>query len=210
MEYIDGISLALTFSVAFHIPEYRIENVKTLRPQDVIVILKLVANNNQANWTYSELSKALSMSTSQVFRSVARAEAAHLLTVPPLPIGKVEGISLFARPNLGNLTEFLVHGVKYCFPVERGAITRGVPTAHAASPLNQHIVQSSELPPVWPFADGRVRGNALLPLYKNAPEAALRDPRLYELLALVDAIRDGRAREREIAVQELSRRIKAK
>lgn len=150
------------------------------------------------------------MSGSQVFRSVARAEAARLLTVPPLPVGKVEGISLFAKPNLGNLTEFLVHGVKYCFPVEHGAITRGVPTAYAAPPLNQHIVQSSELPPVWPFANGTVRGNALLPLYKNAPEAALRDSRLYELLALVDAIRDGRAREREIAVRELSVRIGAK
>ena len=37
--------------------------------------------------------------------------------------------------------------------------------------------------------------------------AALQDPRLYELLALVDAIRDGRAREREIAVRELTSRI---
>ena len=184
--------------------------MKTLRPQDVVVILKLVANSEQPNWTYSGLSKELSMSGSQVFRSVARAEAARLLTVPPLPVGRVEGISLFAKPNLGNLTEFLVHGVKYCFPVERGATTRGIPTAHAAPPLNQQIVQSSELPPVWPFANGKVRGTALLPLYKQAPEAALRDTKLYELLTLVDAIRDGRAREREIAIQELSRRIGAK
>ncbi len=184
--------------------------MNTLRPQDVIVLLKLVANSDQPNWTYSGLSKALAMSPSQVFRSVARAEAARLLTVPPLPLGGVEGISLSAKPNIGNLTEFLVHGVKYSFPVERGAMTRGVPTAYAAPPLNQIIVQSSELPPVWPFAEGRVRGTALLPLYKNAPEAARRDPKLYELLSLVDAIRDGRAREREIAVRELSARIGVK
>jgi hypothetical protein len=35
----------------------------------------------------------------------------------------------------------------------------------------------------------------------------LRDPKLHELLALVDAIREGRAREREIAIQELTKRI---
>jgi hypothetical protein len=180
--------------------------VTTLRPQDVVVLLKLVADKGHTNWTYSGLSKELCMSPSQVFRSVARAETARLLTVPPLPIGGVEGISLSAKPNLANLTEFLLHGLKYCFPVERGAITRGVPTAHAAPPLSQYI-QSSELPPVWPFAEGKVRGTALLPLYKKAPEAALADPRLYELLTLVDAIRDGRAREREIAIRELSARI---
>jgi hypothetical protein len=41
------------------------------------------------------------------------------------------------------------------------------------------------------------------------PHAALRDPALYELLALVDAIRDGRARERNLAERVLVRRLKA-
>ena len=36
------------------------------------------------------------------------------------------------------------------------------------------------------------------PLYKNVPTAARRDPKLYELLALVDAIRDGRARDERL------------
>ncbi len=35
----------------------------------------------------------------------------------------------------------------------------------------------------------------------------MRDPKLYELLALVDAIREGRAREREIAIRELTAKI---
>jgi hypothetical protein len=35
----------------------------------------------------------------------------------------------------------------------------------------------------------------------------LKDRKLYELLALVDAIREGRAREREIAIRELTARI---
>jgi hypothetical protein len=176
----------------------------------VVVILKLVADGNRRNWTYSELSEELRMSASQVFRSVARAEAARLLSVPTPRIGRVEGISLFARPNLGNLKEFLVHGVKYCFPAERGGPTRGVPTAEAAAPLKQHFPQDFPLPPVWPSAEGSVRGIEFSPLYKNVAHAALHDPKLYELLALVDAIREGRAREREIAIRELSMRIDSK
>jgi hypothetical protein len=56
-----------------------------------------------------------------------------------------------------------------------------------------------ELPPVWPWREGGTRGIALEPLYRTAPAAALRDPILYGLLALVDVIRDGRARGRKIA-----------
>jgi hypothetical protein len=179
----------------------------TMHPQDVVVILKLVADGKRVNWTYSELSEELCMSASQVFRSVARAEAARLLSAPLPPLGRVEGISLFARPNLGNLKEFLVHGVKYCFPVERGGPTRGIPTAEAAPPLNRHFPQDFPLPPVWPDAEGSVRGIEFSPLYKNVPQAALRDTKLYELLALVDAIREGRAREREVAIRELTARI---
>jgi hypothetical protein len=58
---------------------------------------------------------------------------------------------------------------------------------------------------VWPDADGDVRGVTLDPLHKTVPKAARKDPvLLHELLALVDALRDGRARERRIAEREPS------
>jgi hypothetical protein len=111
------------------------------------------------------------------------------------------------RPNLSALEEFLLHGLKYAFPAERGEVTRGMPTSYAAPPLKDAIASGDELPPVWPWRDGDTRGIALQPLYKTAPVAALQDPFLYELLALVDAIRDGRARERKIAEKELINRL---
>jgi hypothetical protein len=40
-----------------------------------------------------------------------------------------------------------------------------------------------------------------------APSSSKRDPKLYELLALLDSIRGGRAREREIAIRELKKRL---
>ena len=185
-----------------------------LHPQDVVVVLKLVANRGASRrWSYADLGKDLFMSGSQVFRSVARAEAARLLSAPTLPSTPEMRDALpttWMLPNNSNLKEFLIHGVKYSFPVERGGPTRGTPTAEAAAPLNQILAQDFPLPPVWPNPAGLLRGIAFSPLYKNVPQAALRDQKLYELLALVDAIREGRAREREIAMRELTARIDSK
>ncbi len=181
-----------------------------LLPQDIVVILKLLTNREQ-RLTYAQLGHALSMSSSQVFRSADRAELARLLDPPAMPLVSAPRSLGYVqwRPNRNNLKEFLVHGVKYAFPAHRGGLVRGTPTAHAGPPLNEQFGQSFDPPPVWPDPSGTVRGTEFSPLYKNAPKAAGRDPKLYELLALLDAIRDGRAREREIAVRELTTRIDA-
>ena len=86
-------------------------------------------------------------------------------------------------------------------------MTRGLPTAHAAAPLRDRIGQSADPPPVWPSPDGQSRGLALYPLYPSVPSAAMRDPDLYEALALFDAIRGGNARERNLASQLLTKRL---
>jgi hypothetical protein len=169
-----------------------------LKPQDVLVLLKLVALG-PGRWTYNVLANDLGMSPSEVHAAVKRAVAAHL-AVP-----QDEGV----RPALAALKEFLAHGVQYAFVPERGALTRGMPTAHAASPLRNELAHSAEPPPVWPDAQGEVRGLAFSPLYKAVPKAARRDAKLYELLALVDAVRGGGARERTVALRLLEKRLQA-
>jgi len=186
-----------------------------LRPQDIVVVLKLLANVGNS-WSYAKLGEELAMSASHVFASVDRARTSRLLDFAIIPprARPVRGATpsrdrkaVLPRPNRRNLKEFLIHGVKYAFPAERGGPTRGIPTAEAASPLKEHFPQDFPLPPVWPYAEGSVRGIEFSPLYKNAPQAALRDRELYKLLALVDAIREGRARERDTAIRELNTRI---
>ncbi len=86
-------------------------------------------------------------------------------------------------------------------------MTRGMPTAWAAPPLSEQIAAGDEPPPVWPDPEGEARGIAFEPLYRSAPKAAKRDRALYEMLALVDALRDGRARERQLAAKELKARL---
>jgi hypothetical protein len=38
-------------------------------------------------------------------------------------------------PNIRNLEEFLIHGLKYVFVPDRGELSRGIPTLYAAAPL---------------------------------------------------------------------------
>ena len=139
------------------------------------------------------------MSGSEVHAAVKRAQASRLLNGPELN----------DQPNLSALEEFLVHGLKYAFPAERGEPTRGIPTSYAAEPLRKTIARGDDLPPVWPYVQGSVRGVAFQPLYKLAPAAALRDAVFYEYLALVDALRDGRARERKLAEDMIVKRLRS-
>src|SRR5579863_3226281 len=151
----------------------------TLKPQDIVVLLKLLKTGNKRP-TYAQLAVDLCMSSSEVHASIQRARAARL----------IHGPELGDRVNVKALEEFIVHGVRYAFPAEKGGMTRGIPTASAAEPLNRKMTQEEPVP-VWPFERGSMRGYSFLPLYKKAPQAALKDPELYQLLALVDAIRDG-------------------
>ena len=93
------------------------------------------------------------------------------------------------RVNRSALLDFLAYGLRHVFPPKRGALVRGVPTAAAAEPLKSHFLDDGEPPPVWPYPEGSIRGLSFSPLYKSAPKAALHDSRLYELLALCDAIK---------------------
>ena len=159
-----------------------------LKPQDFYLLLVLAACREQGT-TYPELAAFSGLSMSEVHGALKRAEAARLLFFDA------------KRPSLllPAFKEFLFHGAKYAFPATRGSMVAGVPTAHAAAPLNAQIAPSSDPPPVWPAFEGSLRGMALLPLYPSAPAAALRNAALYENLALFDALRTGNARERALA-----------
>jgi len=167
-----------------------------LKPQDILFLLKLITTGRK-RWSFNNLAVELSMSSSEVHAAAKRALAARLA------VKKKD----FIMPDKRNLEEFLLHGIQYVFVPDRGGMNRGMPTAHAAEPLVSEFIKDNEPPPVWPDAEGEVRGESFSPLYKSAPKAARNDPELYMLLALVDAIRGGRAREREIAKKELTKRL---
>lgn len=166
----------------------------SIKPQDVVILLKLVALG-EIKWRHIDLASALGLSQTEISFALERCRTAGLLDSSKKKVMKAA------------LLEFLVHGVKYVFPARPGPVSRGMPTAHSAAPLAGRIISSENDMYVWPSDMGKTRGQAITPFYDGVPSAAGKDQALYEMLALVDAIRAGRAREQAIAVQELERRF---
>lgn len=191
-----------------------------MRPQDVLVLLKLVifeaarpqeatgldvlgAEEGNAShlralhsvqpWKQLDLARELGLSQTEISDSLNRNRLAGLVDAEK------------RRPMRRALTDFLLHGLRYVFPVEPGRVVRGMPTAHCAPPLSQVVVSDEKY--VWPDEASELRGEAIEPLYPTVPYAARRDARLYELLALTDALRVGRAREQKLAREELESRL---
>ncbi len=161
-----------------------------LKPQDLFVLFAMLTRGDLRKG-YAELAMATGLAVSAVHASLKRAIEAQL-------VGLQDG-----RPTVlkSQLKEFVLYGAKYAFPPVWGALTRGLPTGYAAVPLKDEIEGSNDPVPVWPHPNGPTRGMSLAPLYPSVPEVAMRDgnEKLYEILSLFDAIRAGRAREREAA-----------
>ena len=164
----------------------------SMRPQDIVVLLK-IASHEDESWLQTPIAKQLGLSQSEMSKSLGRSKYAGLLDAS----GK--------KVRVLALMDFIEYGLPYAFPQRPGAIVRGVPTSHSAPPLKEQIQSDENF--VWPYAEGRVKGQAVIPLYESVPKAVQNDPALHELLALVDAIRLGSSREKKIAVSELKKRI---
>ncbi len=106
------------------------------------------------------------------------------------------------RPHSHNLAEFALHGAKYAFPGVRLPLTVGVPTSHSA-PAFAGVFAPGSTDFVWPHPNGAVRGVGVEPLHPSVPFAAMQDAKLYEMLALFDALRVGKVRERGMALERL-------
>lgn len=165
-----------------------------LAPVDVVVLLKICAKRGQA-WTQMDLAHELYMSQSSVNRAMKACQALNLYSPKRKTV------------NAKNLEDALVHGARFFLAPERGGETRGMPTSWAAPPLHDRFAASNEAIPVWPDPQGEARGVALQPLHPSVPKAARQDSLLYELLALVDALREGRPRESKLAAKELHQRL---
>ena len=166
-----------------------------LRPLDLVVLLKVhvLASPEFGQMRIADL---LGVSSRSVHEALKRGAAGRLYDRNR------------RATNARALEEALIHGVRYFMPAELGSMTRGVPTAWAAPPLSELLASTDEPPPVWPHPEGPVRGMAFLPLHSSVPRAAQEDRELYELLALTDALRAGRAREAHLAAEELRKRLR--
>lgn len=187
-----------------------------LKAQDIVILLKILSmmalpkHEREGLLSQNKLAVYLCMSASEVNAGIGRLVQAGLL-------GEIYKENALAKstkkrailPIKAACKECLISGVKYFFPAQLGAYTRGIATSYAAPIFKKQIMIGEDPIPVWPYAEGEQRGLALEPLYRSVPLSVAKypDQLFYELLTLIDTIRAGRVRERNIAVKLLQERL---
>ena len=165
----------------------------SLRPQDILIALKVRLLEKRGLWNQLKLAQEVGVSPSEVAFSLERLKRHNLLNEDKKSIKRAA------------LVEFLVHGLKYVFPGELGAPARGLPTGVSFALKKMRVPDDRMI--VWSDQDGKVRGSSLAPLYESVPFAVKNDDELHMLLALIDVLRIGGARENNLASKQLEQRI---
>lgn len=163
-----------------------------MRPQDVAILLKICALGQQP-WQMAGLASSLRISISEVSESLNRSQLAGLIDFTKKKV------------NRQNLLDFLSHGLQYVFPVQPGPLVRGIPTGHSHPFMKEKFASESNY--VWPDVKSNVIGSQIDPLYPKQVEAVLEDSTYYQLLAIADVLRVGKAREVKYALEELHKII---
>ncbi len=160
-----------------------------LKSQDLLVAVHRVLHPKRS--AYAQIASDLHIGVGTAHRAFLGAKAAGLVAS--------SGVAIDA-----NIIEFLVHGARYVFPpVYVGGNTRGVPTAGGAPGLSEQLLESA--PIVWPDTSGRVRGQGLEPIHASAVAIASKDLQFYQVLAAIDLLRIGGARQRQVGADFLRR-----
>ncbi|HRW76789.1 MAG TPA: helix-turn-helix domain-containing protein, partial [Saprospiraceae bacterium] len=167
--------------------------IPQMKPQDVLILLRILKEGD-APMTQTALARSLFISQSEVSQSLGRSIYAGLIAETEQSVMK------------GLFMDFLRFGIAVTYPARPGSPSRGVRTAHSAPPLADAFVHTNDIY-VWSWAKGDARGHGIPPLYPTVPQVAMVDPEFHEWLALVDALRIGRTRERNMALEYLEARI---
>lgn len=163
-----------------------------MKPQDILILLTILIEENSVLWQNLTISRKLNISPAETGDSINRSMRSGLLDAN-------------RKVMRNNLFEFLLYGLKYVFPAIPGGITRGIPTAHSSKFFKNKILTSNKNKYVWPYEKGTEQGQSIKPLYKTVPSVIAENQELYYILSLLDAIRIGGSRENMIAKEKIKK-----
>lgn len=160
--------------------------------RNIAILLKIIAMKDRV-WSQHLLSVELEIPQSEISNSLKKLRRARLL----IQANKRDMVALSA------CQEFFLHGFKYVFPLNRIGKGKGIVTSYAAPIFKDKFLVNGNKP-IWITEYGNDDGIGVEPLYNKLPEAIIHNPdnEFYNLLTTADALRELRARERNLAAEK--------
>ncbi|MBK8503110.1 MAG: MarR family transcriptional regulator [Saprospiraceae bacterium] len=160
-----------------------------LYPQDVLILLMMVLEDKGPVYQ-KDIARRLHLSPAAVSYAVKRLKGLGLLSQDQSKI------------MVQSLLDFVFYAIHLVFPAEVGSEARGILTA------NIQASQQTSKKYVWRSDRGEHFGQQVSPLYESVPLFVFDEPKLYQALACIDAIRVGNSREKKLAFNQLETMLK--
>jgi hypothetical protein len=159
-----------------------------LQPVDFAVVFSAALQRRRGGWSPSSVKEELRLPWSTLNLSLKRLNASNLVRN--------------GRVNRGGLAA-LLPVLQYLIPAhpDRSKRVRGRATSISAPVFKGQILANEVF--VWASDDGTVEGHSIVPLHPRIPESVTADAEIYGLMACIDALRMGRAREVALASQRI-------
>jgi DNA-binding Lrp family transcriptional regulator len=169
-------------------------NNRVLKPQDIVVLAKLVTDEV---WpTQKDIANALELSQSEISHSLKTLELVGLINIFQKRINKLA------------VQEFIVHAVKFFYPPEKHGIGRGIKVGPSYSYFSKKV-HSDEFDYVWPDPDGESKGVIVSPLISRLSKTIKANEKLFLLLNIIEVFRGlGGVRHQQVAQKALKEILK--
>lgn len=168
-------------------------NNRVLKPQDIVVLGKLITD--EAWPTQKEIANALELSQSEISHSLKTLEQVSLINVTQKRINKLA------------VLEFIVHAIKFFYPSEKKGIGRGIKVGPSYSYFSKRV-HPDEFDYVWPDPEGDSKGVIVSPLLTRFSKTIKENEKLLLFLNVIEVFRGlGGVRHRQEAQKALKELI---
>lgn len=157
------------------------------------------------------LGYSLGISKTEISASLKRCIDSKLLVFLDSRGGELLNINSYEwTVNLKALFNLIQYAFPYFYPIRQTGLAYGMRTCFSAPILADEILSAGDTLYVWPIESGDTFGIGIEPIYKSVAFAASHDKYIYDCFALIDAIRMGNSRERNVALNLLEHALLGK
>lgn len=152
------------------------------------------------------LGASLGISKTEVSASLRRCSESNLLFLINNH-GVISLANLNWKVNKKAIFNLIKHAVPYLYPPKLLGFDIGIPTGFSGPALSEEVTSAGNSKIIWSSEYGEAYGQVLEPIYKTIAFASYQDEFVYNCFSLIDAYRLGKAREKDIAINLLEKKI---